>query len=424
MDIQAVIKTIPHNSGVYLMKDTAGKVIYIGKAVSLRKRVQSYFRHARFLSKTDALVNDIRDIGFIETASEAEALLLEASLIKKHQPKYNVGLRDDKSYPYIQITNEAFPRISVVRCGKGELPQDSSEASYYGPYVNAGLIREALTIVRRIFHFRTCDPLPKSSCLDFHIGLCEAPCIGNIEKAEYARNIRNVRLILEGEKDALYRNLKEDMQAMSREHDYEKAARIRDQIRAIGALYSGTKDINYFKEAEQLQRALNLPRLPERVETFDISNIMGNQAVGSMVSFFNGKPDKSNYRRFRIKQVAGIDDFKMLAEIIRRRYSRLKKEGLIFPDLIIVDGGKGQLSAVLEALALLEIQIPVISIAKREEEIFLLGKRDPVKLPADSLALQLVIRMRDEAHRFAVSYHRLLRSKNLLGKDKGVRFNE
>ena len=416
MDIQQKIKTLPFASGVYLMKDAPGRVIYVGKAVSLRKRVQSYFRPARGLpTKMDALASEIRGIDHIETFSEAEALLLEAGLIKKYQPKYNVELKDDKSYPYIEITGEPFPRISLTRRiaaerGRG---RGSKGGMYYGPYVGAGLIREALTIIRRIFHFRTCDPFSKQACLDYHIGLCDAPCIRNITRKDYARNIRNVRFILDGEKDVLYKNLKKEMEDMSRKHEFEQAARTRDQIRAIGALYSGTRDINYFKEAEQLQRALILPRLPERVETFDISNIMGDQAAGSMVSFFNGKPDKSNYRRFRIREVEGIDDFQMLAEVIRRRYSRLKREGLIFPDLIIVDGGKGQLSAAVAALASLEVQIPIAAIAKREEEIFLPGKRNPVRLPPDSLALQLVRRARDEAHRFAVFYHRQLRGKKV-----------
>ena len=437
MDIKEEINALPLASGVYLMKDASGRVIYVGKAVSLRNRVQSYFRsrsgsrsgsrggnRCGVVSKTDALISETRDIDHIETSSEAAALLLEASLIKKYQPKYNVELKDDKSYPYIEITGEPFPRISLVRRIAFERGQEQASrgAGYYGPYVSAGLIREALTIIRRIFHFRTCNPFPKAACLDYHIGLCDAPCIRNITRKDYVRNIRNVRLVLEGERDVLYKNLKKAMEDMSRKHEFEGAARIRDQIRAIGALYSGTRDINYFKEAEQLQRALNLPRPPERVETFDISNIMagrlpagGNQAAGSMVSFFNGKPDKSNYRRFRIREVEGIDDFQMLAEIIRRRYRRLKREGRIFPDLIIVDGGKGQLSAAVATLASLEAQIPVVAIAKREEEVFLPGKRDSVRLAQDSLALQLVQRMRDEAHRFAISYHRQLRRKNAFG---------
>ena len=389
------------------MKNDKGKIIYVGKAISLRKRVQSYFRKSTGIkSKTDLLVADIADIEVLETFSEAEALILEASLIKKYQPRYNIDLRDDKSYPLIQITKEKFPKISIERPKKKR-----EDAEYYGPYVNAGLIREALSIIRKIFPFRTCEPFPKKECLDFHIKLCEAPCIGKVEEKEYKGNIKNVRLILEGKKDVLYRNLKQEMERLSQEQKFEKAAKVRDQLRAIGALYSGTKDINYYKEAEQLQRALHLPCRPERIETFDISNIMGNQAVGSMVSFLNGQPDKKNYRRFRIKEVEGIDDFKMMAEVVRRRYSRLKKEKKLFPDLIVIDGGKGQLSAAYKELQKLDLQIAIVSLAKREEEVFLPRKRHSIRLSLNSLGLKLLQRTRNEAHRFAITYHRKLRKK-------------
>jgi len=411
MDIKYKIKSIPLTSGVYLMKNSSGKVIYVGKAVTLRKRVQSYFRKSKgALSKTDLLVSKIDDIDTIETDSEAEALILEASLIKKYNPKYNVELRDDKSYPLIEITGEEFPRISVERPHKRK-----KSSKYYGPYVKVGLIREALAIIRKIIPFRTCDPFPNKECLDYHIGLCDAPCIDNISKKDYAKNIRNVCLILEGKRDLLYRRLKKDMESLAAAQRYEEAKEVRDQLRAIGALYSGTKDINYYKEAEQLQRTLGLVRLPERIETFDISNIMGNQAVGSMVSFLYGKPDKSNYRRFRIREVEGIDDFKMIAEVVKRRYRRLRNEGSVFPDLIVIDGGKGQLSSALEELRNLEVDIPIVSIAKREEEIFLPNKRNAVRLSRDSLGLKLLQRMRDEAHRFAISYHRKLRAKRSFG---------
>ena len=407
MSVKQKVKTLPLTSGVYLMKNLEGTIIYVGKAISLRKRVQSYFRKSTGVkSKTDLLVADIADIEVIETFSEAEALILEASLIKKYQPRYNIDLRDDKSYPLIQITKEEFPRISIERPKKKR-----EDAEYYGPYVNAGLIREALSIIRKIFPFRTCEPFPKKECLDFHIELCEAPCIGKVSKKEYKVNIKNVRLILEGKKDVLYRNLKQAMERLSQEQNFEKAAKVRDQLRAIGALYSGTKDINYYKEAEQLQRALNLPCRPERIETFDISNIMGNQAVGSMVSFLNGQPDKKNYRRFRIKEVQGIDDFKMMAEVVRRRYSRLKKEKKLFPDLIVIDGGKGQLSSAYKELQKLDVQIAMISLAKREEEVFLPKKRNSIRLSLGSLGLKLLQRTRDEAHRFAITYHRKLRKK-------------
>ena len=406
MDIKEKIERIPNSSGVYLMKNADNKVIYVGKAVVLKKRVQSYFRKNKNSLKTHRLVGDICDIDCIETASEAEALILEASLIKKFKPKYNISLRDDKSYPLIEITSEKFPCVSVVRPGKKNL-----QSKYFGPYVNPKLIREALKIIRKIFPFRTCSRLPQTECLDAHIGLCDAPCIGKISKSEYAKVIKSVCFILDGKKDTLYRNLSNQMGQFSKGHKFEKAARVRDQLRAIGALYSSNKDINYYKEAEQLMRALGLPCLPQRVETFDISNIMGFQAVGSMVSFLNGKPDKRNYRKFRIRDVKGIDDCKMIAEVVRRRYRRLKNEGALYPDLIVIDGGKGQLSAGLKQLVLLEVQIPIISLAKRAEEVFVPNKRNAIKLPGDSLGLGLLQRMRDEAHRFAVSYHRKLRQK-------------
>ncbi len=410
--IKEKIRNLPLTSGVYLFKDADGKIIYIGKAVSLRKRVESYFRSNQQNLKTDLLSERIIDIETRLTFSEAEALLLEASLIKEHQPKYNIELKDGKTYPYIQITKEEFPLVSVIRMNTRKNP--AIKADYYGPYVNPALIREALTIIRKVFPFRSCETLPDKPCLDFHIGLCHAPCVTNITKEEYQRNIRFVRKILEGKKDDLYQDLQEQMQALSSKRDYEGASKIRDQIRAIGALYSGTKDINYFKEAEQIQRAFGLEQAPSRIECFDISNIMGNQAVGSMVSFLNGKPDKSNYRRFRIKTVEGIDDFKMIAEIVRRRYTRLKNEGRPYPDMIMIDGGKGQLAAAVGVLKELDVVIPIISLAKREEEVFMPGKRSSIVLPKDSLGLQLLQRVRDEAHRFAITYHRKLRGKDFL----------
>ena len=284
-------------------------------------------------------------------------------------------------------------------------------AKYFGPYVNVKLIREALTIIRKIFHFRRCHLLPQEECLDYHMDLCDAPCIKNISEYKYNKIVKNVCLILEGKKDVLYNKLKKEMEILSRAKKFEEAAKIRDQIQAIGALYSGTSDVNYYKESEQLQRAFNLPKRPDRIEAFDISNIMGNQAVGSMVSFLKGKPDKENYRRFRIREVKGIDDFKMIAEVVKRRYRRLKKEGLTFPDLILIDGGKGQLSAAVKELSDLQVGIPIISLAKRQEEIFLSQRRNPIILLRDSLGLKLLQRIRDEAHRFAVSYHRKLRGK-------------
>jgi len=412
MDIKLKIKTLPISAGVYLYKDALGVVIYVGKAVNIRKRVESYFRANTSSLKTDVLVRYIADVEIIQTASEAEALILEASLIKQYQPKYNIELKDGKTYPFIQITKEEFPLVSVIRFSARN--QKDMNAELFGPYVNPTLIREALQIIRRIFPFRSCDPFSHKICLDYHIGLCQAPCEAKISKEDYQRNIRSIKLILDGRKDDLYRSLRLEMEELSRCKDFEGAARLRDQIRAIGALYSGTGDINYFKEAEQLQRAIGLERAPVRIECFDISNTMGNQSVGSMVSFLNGKPDKNNYRRFKIKTVKGIDDFQMIAEIVRRRYTRLQKEQASFPDLIVIDGGKGQLGAAIKELKKLNLSLVVIGLAKQEEEIFVLGKRNSIKLSHDSLGLKLLMRIRDEAHRFGLKYHTLLRSKKFL----------
>lgn len=414
MDIKTTINSLPTSSGVYLFKDAAGVVIYVGKAVNIRKRVESYFRKNTGSLKTDFLVSKIDHIDTIQTDSEAEALILEASLIKQYLPKYNVELKDGKTYPFIQITKEEYPLVKLVRQNTRKYKDGPSE--FWGPYVNPGLVREALNIIRRIFPFRTCDPFADKLCLYYDIGHCQGPCEGKISKQDYQRNIRHVKMILDGRKDDLYRHLRQEMEETSRRQDFEAAARLRDQIRAIGALYSGTGDVNYFKEAEQLQRAIGLERPPVRIECFDISNIMGQQSVGSMVSFLNGKPDKNNYRRFRIKTVQGIDDFRMIAEIVRRRYSRLQKERLGFPDLVVIDGGKGQLGAALEELKNLNLPLPIIALAKQEEEIFIPGKRNSLKLSHDSLGLKLLMRVRDEAHRFGLKYHTLLRSKKFLNK--------
>lgn len=412
MSVAHQVKFLTQSPGVYIYKDSSGQIIYVGKAVNIQKRVSSYFRPQGRNLKTSVLVEHIATIETISTFSEAEALILEANLIKTHQPKYNIQLKDGKSYPYIQITQEEYPLVSIVRLNMRK--DKNIPAHLYGPYINPPLIREALIIIRKIFPFRSCDPLLPKVCLDYHMRLCQGPCEGHISKEHYARNIRHVRYILEGRKDDLLKELHAAMDRAAMSKAFEEAAIIRDQIRAIGALYSGTKDINYFKEAEQLMRVLNLSKPPVRIECFDNSNTMGKEAVGAMVSFLNGQPDKSNYRRFKIKTVDQIDDFAMMKEIVYRRYRRLKAEGRLMPDLIVIDGGKGQLSAAQEALKALELHIPIMGLAKREEEIFLPQKRNSIKLKHDSLGLKLLQRVRDEAHRFGLAYHRLLRQKKFV----------
>ena len=408
MDLKKKVAQVPDSPGVYIMKGLNGKIIYIGKAKSLSRRVKSYFQRKNNVSlKQKILVENIKDVEYILTETETEALFLESNLIKKNTPKYNISLKDDKSYPLVKITKEKFPAVFVCR------PKIRDAAHFFGPYSNAVLLREALKVIRRVFSYRTCRVMPKSACLNFSLGLCPAPCVGLISTEKYLESIKSISLIFQGRQDCLLRELSKRMQKKSERLNFEEASKIRDQIKALGSLYKDKIGLanKHSLESQQLKKILGLSGAPNRIEAFDISNISGRQAVGSLVSFYKGRPDKSNYRRFKIKQVKTIDDYKMLAEVIRRRYSKLKEKRLRFPDLIIVDGGKGQLLAVKKQIDKLNLSIPLISIAKRREIIFSANKKAPIILPFTSDALQLVRRIRDEAHRFALAYHHILRRK-------------
>jgi len=407
MNIKKKLKALPNSPGVYLMKDSRGTIIYIGKASSLKRRVSWYFQKANrgTDTKTMALVDHIAGLDYITTASEIEALLLEASLIKQHQPKYNIDLKDGKRYPLLKLTKkEKFPRLLIARQRK----KDGS--IYYGRYTNAKLLRQAIDIMRKIFPLRTCRRLPKTPCLNYHIGQCFGPCVGKISQKEYTRIVKDVQLFLEGKKQRLIKDLTARMKKASASRRYEQAARLRDQIRALTSVSSLPASVS--GEAASLQALLNLPKLPMRIEAFDVSNIFGCEAVGSMVSFFNGSPDKQNYKRFKIKTVAGIDDYAMIGEIVKRRYAGLLKEGRPLPDLVIIDGGRGHVSTAKAALNSLGLEtIPTLGIAKKKEHLHILEKKKPIVLKKDSRALQLIQRIRDEAHRFAISYHHILRKK-------------
>jgi excinuclease ABC subunit C len=408
MDLQKV-NSLPQSPGVYIFKDKSGKILYIGKAANLRKRVGSYF--SRLLcDKTQSLVSQISDIEYILTPSEAQALVKEAALVKKYLPRYNVALRDDKSFPLIRITGEEYPQVYIFRKKK----QLCDDARYFGPYTNAKLLRSALKIMRQVFGFRSCKILPKKTCLYYRLNLCPGPCIGKISKAGYNEIIDNIVLFLEGRQDALLKKLCERMDKLSRARNYEEAAKVRDQIQALGAVKKDLSEEDYVGESEELMQKLKLPKLPQRIEAFDISNISGQDACGSMVYFYNGRPAKFNYRRFKIKEVRGIDDYAMLSEVIRRRYLRLKEENKGFPDLILIDGGRQHLLTAKREINKLMVEIPIISLAKEQEKIYTLDRKEPFSLPYDSGALHLVQRIRDEAHRFAVSYHYVLRRKRIV----------
>ena len=403
---------LPELPGVYLFKDAGGRVIYIGKATSLKKRVQSYF--TRFLSdKTQALVARINDIDYIVSGSESQAQILEASLIKERQPKYNISLKDDKSFPWIRISDEPFPVISICRKKK---TVKGDKALYFGPYTSAKLLRQAIKVIRAIFGFRSCAVMAARPCLYFRLKLCPGPCCGAVSEKEYREIIKNIRMFLESKYEQLIDGLSAQMHAAAREKRYEDAARLRDRILALSAMHKGADYFDSLTEHEDLRKLLKADRPPQRIEGFDISNISGKEATGSMVSFYNGKPDKNNYRRFRIKTVQAIDDYAMIREVVRRRYTRLTREGRALPDAIIIDGGRQHLLAAQEELTALGLDPAIVSIAKEQENIYVKNREQAVRLPPGSGALNLIRRVRDEAHRFARAYHHLLHRKKTLGE--------
>ena len=538
--VEEKLKLLPTNAGVYLMKNELGKIIYVGKAINLKNRVKSYFQSSRNHSpKVSSMVQNIYDFEYIITTNEIEALILECNLIKKYRPKYNISLRDDKTYPYVKVSvNEQFPTITITR----KVLKDG--AKYFGPYTSAGAVHEVLNLLKKLFQIRSCRQMnSKRPCLEFHIKRCLAPCTGKVDIEEYQEMIKSLCLFLEGRNDSVLKNIRSRMEIAAENFQFELAAKLRDQVLAIDKisakqnivtgssgdqdiiglariadeaciqvffirsgkmigrdhfLLNGTEDESdsalllafleqYYNKAtfipkeillpldiedmtvlsswlsqrknskvsfeipqrgtkkeminmanenaaivleeqmiknrageeqtigamKDLGRYLNLDNEPRRIECFDISHIQGSETVASMVVFSDGAPDKNEYRRYKLKSVEGKpDDFKSMQEVVGRRY---READTIMPDLIIIDGGKGQLSSALEVIRSLgHLMVPIVGLAKQFEYVFLEGQSEPVILPANSKALYLIQRIRDEAHRFAVTYHRKLRSKRNL----------
>ena len=540
------LRTLPAKPGVYLFKDKEGKVIYVGKAAKLNSRVRSYFGSPSSLpAKIQQLVSRIQDFDFVVTDSEQEALILECNMIKKYGPRYNASLKDNKTFPYLRIDiNEDWPRVCVTR----RIHRDG--ARYFGPFASAGSVRTTMRLVERIFPFRSCtkriEGKDKRPCLDYYIHRCLGPCIGAVARQEYHDMINQVILFLQGKQELILRELNANMKAAAQQLQFERAASLRDQIKAIEEIVEGQriaeklkgeKDViglaqneeqacvelfsirndkligqehfimegtqgesarqimtsfvkQYYASAsyipplillqhpvdepemlsdwlgrrrggkvrlqvpqrgakkrlvdtaaenaaqglqlaqasemktevidsalQELKSRLHLPTLPRRIECYDVSNIQGALAVSSMVVLERGRPEPAHYRRFRIKTVAGADDYAMIQETLRRRFRRgLTGEGAwgISPDLVLIDGGKGQLNAALEVGQELRLDsIPIASLAKENEELFVPGESRPVHIAKDSPALHILQRARDEAHRFAVSYHRRLRHKDV-----------
>jgi excinuclease ABC subunit C len=428
----AKVREFPTTPGVYLMKDAAGRVIYVGKAKSLRSRAASYFLKAAAEDRRTAeLVREICDIDFLPAESEVDALLVEARLIKDVRPKFNIDLKDDKSFPYLEIsTREDFPRVEFTR--------EPSERGtrLYGPFASAGSLRGAIQVLQRIFKFRTCsldidesDPKWRwfRPCLLASINQCTAPCNLRISKEEYRRDIKRLRMFLEGQKASLLKQMKQEMAEAAKALQFEKAARLRDEIQMLETLdQRGELDthvqpevfyIDPKKGLAGLRKVLKLGETPRTIEGVDIAHLGGGETVASLVQFIDGLPFKPGYKRYKIRGVAGIDDFASIHEVVSRRFLRREHDSVALPDILLIDGGKGQLNSAMAALAQVGVTIPtVISLAKREEEVYRPGVDEPLRLGRHSFALRLLQYVRDEAHRFAQHYHHILRRKSTLGE--------
>ncbi len=428
-DPAAKVRTFPPTPGVYLMKDAAGNVIYVGKAKNLRSRASSYFSKD---AVNDVRIRDwihlVRDVDYIETADSIAAVFLEARMIKDLRPKFNKELKDDKTFPYLQIrTREEFPRVEITRKPRRH------GVRLYGPFTSTKSLRLAVNVLQRLFQFRTCTLDIRSDenrwkwfrpCLLHSIRRCTAPCNLRVGREEYRAQIQKLIFVLEGKKDKLLRHMEREMLAASEAFHFEKAKRLRDEISALqkldlrGDVQTDAQPevfpIDPKKGLRGLQKVLGLAKPPRTIEGIDIAHLAGQDTVASLVSFLDGLPFKPGYRRFKIQSVDGIDDFASMREVVTRRFRRLRDDDEVFPDILLIDGGKGQLNAARDAFAALGIEPPcLISLAKQQEEIFRPGVAEPIKLSRHSAALRLLQYVRDEAHRFAQHYHHMLRRKRI-----------
>ncbi len=434
--LQEKLKQLPSGPGVYFHKDENGQIIYVGKASVLKNRVRQYFHKSRQSDpKTDLLVADIRDVDWQEVDSEIEALFLEAELIRRYMPKYNILLRDDKSQIYVRIDfNNKYPSVTTTR-----RPLDD-KATYYGPYLSQLAVKRALKYLRKIFPYSTHTTLPNRACLLVHLNLCPGPETGQLDEKQYKSSLKKLVAVLNGRKKKLISELDSEMKQLAKQSDFEQAGKLRDQIIALKdldkrILFSDKEFMDLSKDHAliELSELLGLDSPPKRIEGYDISHMSGSDVVASMVVFSNGVADKSSYRKFK-SRLPGNDDFLHMREVTQRRFSdkNIKQWGK--PDFILIDGGKGQLSAAQEVLKEKELFIPTVGLAKNYEEI-IVAKQWPstklndeivlkqrgftkrsedfvsVDLPNNSNLVKLLQRIRDESHRFAVSYHSVLKSK-------------
>lgn len=414
------VKGFPDRPGVYLMRDENGEIIYVGKAKSLRKRVSSYFRHTHASPRLNKLVETIRDISTMRTETEIEALILENRLIKLYQPFFNVDLKMNERYAYIKITAEKHPRIIVTR-----VKMDDG-AVYIGPYVRVSEVRALLRLVERYLPLRSCGgaeakPQNGRPCMKYSLGRCLAPCCGLCTENEYRDRVADVALLLQGHGAELVERLRKRMDKAARELKFEEAAHLRDTIRAIWRVSRQQNTIpeipsgkdNFWEVLNSMQRTFHLPVLPWRIDGFDISHSAGNFTVGVAVVFEQGYPNPSLYRKFNIRTVEGIDDFRSMKETLTRRYKRCLEGQEPLPQLILIDGGPVQLEFAMQALDDLGIHnIPIISLAKEFEAVYMPNQKEPVRLDHTDPVLRLLQHVRDESHRFAITSHRTRRGKS------------
>ena len=420
---------IPNKPGVYVFRDRMRTVIYVGKAKSLRKRMSSYFQPSRKRTadpKLRSLINSIAWYELHPVRTENEAMLLESRLIKQYSPRYNVLLRDDKRFLLIRIDlNEPFPRLTLARLIKDD------GCRYFGPFPHAGALRSTVDYLTRFFGLRACRPrVPDESdfkhCVDHIVRYCQAPCVGRIDQEAYHARVMQLIAVIEGKTDEVAAALQADMAKCVEKERFEKAAEYRDMLDNIQTVFGDRN--RTFRKATLLsnenpgqeavlglQKVLDLAEPPSVIECFDNSNLFGSSAVSSMVCFVDGAPARKEYRHYRVREVEGIDDFATMKEVVRRRYSRLLAEDRRLPGLVVIDGGLGQLHAAYEVLEELELEgMPIIGLAKREEAIFTVFSNEPILLERHDPALKLCQALRDEAHRFAITFHRDLRRKRIL----------
>jgi len=437
----AKIRRLPKSPGVYLFKDAQGRVLYIGKAKDLRSRVASYFQNPADLLASRGphiarMVEQVVDVDFLDCETDVDAMLKEARLIKDIQPPFNKQLRDEKSFPYLEITtSDDYPGVYITRKPR------IKGSKLYGPFTSVAGLRRAVNDLQKIFKFRTCELEIREDdenrrhfrpCLLHAIKRCSAPCADLISRSEYRKDIDRLKRFLASKRSVVLRQLNKEMEEAAAAREYEKAAHIRDQILALEALsHSGDPEADVQPEVffidpteglNRLGKLLGLEHVPRTIEGFDSATLAGGESCGAMVCFIDGKPFKNGYRRFRIKTVEGVDDYAMIREIVTRRYRHAAQGEELFPDVILIDGGLGQLHAALGAFNDLDIPAPpVIALAKREEEIYLAPRSKPIRLPRNDPALRLLQQVRDEAHRFVQHYHHILRRKHTFDEDDAIR---